>query len=300
MTDLGDRTKYIGGSDIGAVLGISPWTSKRELWLEKKGLGEPVEVNSDMKRGTVLEPVAAEQYKQQTGRKVRISNKTYQHKDFDFLRAHIDRQIVAIDDRGPGVLEIKCPGVYSLKQTEREGIAPNYVVQLQHYLGVTGYKWGAFCLFNAENWTTISFDVNRDDALIEQIEIACGAFWMSLHEKDCPYAEEEPATQVDIEPVGAQRVLHDKSSEFMVIMANLKRLYPNKKLEPIAWEAAKALALPYLDEWEFIQNELGRLSYLWQAKTSIDKKQMEKDGVLMKYTKTSKFRGFRPTFFNKE
>jgi predicted phage-related endonuclease len=35
MTDLGNRGEYIGGSDIAAILGLSPWTSRNALLREK-------------------------------------------------------------------------------------------------------------------------------------------------------------------------------------------------------------------------------------------------------------------------
>lgn len=30
-----DRTKYLGGSDIGAILGLSPYKTPLDVWLEK-------------------------------------------------------------------------------------------------------------------------------------------------------------------------------------------------------------------------------------------------------------------------
>ena len=32
-----DRTKYIGGSDIGAILGLSKFRTPLEVWMEKTG-----------------------------------------------------------------------------------------------------------------------------------------------------------------------------------------------------------------------------------------------------------------------
>ena len=32
-----DRSKYIGGSDIGAILGLSPFKSPLAVWMEKTG-----------------------------------------------------------------------------------------------------------------------------------------------------------------------------------------------------------------------------------------------------------------------
>ena len=39
MTTI-DRTTTIGGSDVAAILGLSPWRSPLDVWREK-ALGEP-------------------------------------------------------------------------------------------------------------------------------------------------------------------------------------------------------------------------------------------------------------------
>src|ERR1035437_6214014 len=52
------RAKSIGSSDAAVILGVSPWRTIRELWLEKTGKGKPQKQNSSMARGNKLEPVA--------------------------------------------------------------------------------------------------------------------------------------------------------------------------------------------------------------------------------------------------
>jgi len=69
---LQERKTGIGGSDASVVLGVNPYKTIRELWLEKTGLAQdPEKESGPILRGRVLEPVAADQYAQKTGRKIR-------------------------------------------------------------------------------------------------------------------------------------------------------------------------------------------------------------------------------------
>jgi putative phage-type endonuclease len=57
---LAVRASGLGGSEIAAVLGLSPWQSRFSLWHRKKGLLGPEPDNDGMSRGRRLEPVIAE------------------------------------------------------------------------------------------------------------------------------------------------------------------------------------------------------------------------------------------------
>jgi putative phage-type endonuclease len=53
------RAQGIGGSEIAAVLGLSPFESRFSLWHRKNGAIGPVELNDEMEWGTRLEPAVA-------------------------------------------------------------------------------------------------------------------------------------------------------------------------------------------------------------------------------------------------
>jgi putative phage-type endonuclease len=62
---LAARASGLGGSEIAAVLGLSPWQSRFSLWHRKKGLIGPEPDNDGMSRGRRLEPVIAEWFADQ-------------------------------------------------------------------------------------------------------------------------------------------------------------------------------------------------------------------------------------------
>ncbi|MCS7159914.1 MAG: hypothetical protein RMJ19_05525 [Gemmatales bacterium] len=65
---LGDRTKYLGATDIPAILGLSPWRTAYEVWLEKTGRFVPGELNDQhVIAGTTLQSGILELARQTRG-----------------------------------------------------------------------------------------------------------------------------------------------------------------------------------------------------------------------------------------
>ena len=162
MTDQKDRSKSLGGSDSPVVLGISKYKTRRELAQEKLGLLPEQEETAPMRRGKALEAIVADLYAEQTGRIVTARDEALVHPRHPFITGHIDRD-VATGDGMEGVLEIKCPGMAVFGRCKREGLPQEWVVQLQHYLGLKGASWGSFAVHNSELWELLWFDMKRDD-----------------------------------------------------------------------------------------------------------------------------------------
>ena len=58
---LEGRRRGIGGSDVAAVLQLSPWRTPLDVWNDKLGLSPEHEMTSSLYWGTTLEQVVAEQ-----------------------------------------------------------------------------------------------------------------------------------------------------------------------------------------------------------------------------------------------
>ena len=67
---LARRKAGLGGSDIAAIVGISPWSTPRDIYLDKKGLAAPEQETDAMYWGTTLEDIVAREYSKRTGRKI--------------------------------------------------------------------------------------------------------------------------------------------------------------------------------------------------------------------------------------
>lgn len=193
-----DRREYIGGSDSPAILGVDPWRGPADVYAEKRGLTADNDPTPAMKRGTALEPLVADMYAEATGRTLQQVPELLKHPGYEFIAGHIDRAIIG-NGNGNGVLEIKCPGAYMFRKIVREGVPDYYQIQLQHYLAVTGAKWGSLAIFNSDAWRLEWFDLERDDELIEQIMQADIAFWNRVQFGEPP--ENQPQKQIDLPPI---------------------------------------------------------------------------------------------------
>lgn len=138
---LSVRGQGIGSSDAAVAVGISPYKSPLELWLEKteRQAAADISANDAVFWGTTLEHIIANVYAQRTGTKVRRLNAVLQHPVHKFLLANLDR-IVQHPTDGSGILEVKTAGVNSAKFWE-EGVPDSYQCQVLHQLAVTGKPW---------------------------------------------------------------------------------------------------------------------------------------------------------------
>ncbi|HHY74066.1 MAG TPA: hypothetical protein GX497_12770 [Bacillus bacterium] len=170
---LHERTKGIGGSDSGIILGLNKYRTAFELWLEKTGQVEPVEIDNEaIYWGNEMENVVAKEFEKRTGKKVRRSNFMYSHPKYSFIKANVDRFVVGES----AVLECKTASAYLAKEWEGDEIPSAYLVQIQHYLGVTGKEKGYIAVLIGGN-RFVWKEIERDDELINMIFEAEKNFW---------------------------------------------------------------------------------------------------------------------------
>ncbi|MCX4025080.1 YqaJ viral recombinase family protein [Endozoicomonas sp. SM1973] len=88
-----NRRMGMGGSDIGAILGLNPYKTPLQVWKEKVGEVGPDQAGEAAYWGTQLEPVVAQEYTKRTGHKIQRINRVIHHADMPWMAANIDRII---------------------------------------------------------------------------------------------------------------------------------------------------------------------------------------------------------------
>ncbi|MEN4813374.1 YqaJ viral recombinase family protein [Bacillus velezensis] len=172
---LMERRKGIGGSDASVILGLNKWRTAFELWLDKTGQVPVSESASEAAYfGSILEDIVAKEFEVRSGKKVRRKKSMLKHPEHDFILANVDRMIVG----EKAILECKTTSEYNLKEWENDEIPADYIVQVQHYLGVLGpeYKKAYFAVLIGGN-KFVWKEIERDDELIEMIFTAEVEFW---------------------------------------------------------------------------------------------------------------------------
>lgn len=183
------RRSRFNASESAAVLGLNPWQTPYQLWLDKTGKSQ-TRPNAAMLRGTELEPLARAAYEQETGlvmQPVVLEAGNYS--------ASLDGMTL----EGDLVLEIKCPmrGAQSdLWQSVCAGQLPaNYQVQVQHQLMVSGGTTAHLWVFDGSRGLLL--EVGRDEGLMERIQSGWEAFAPFLDKDTPPPLSDRDARQRD-------------------------------------------------------------------------------------------------------
>lgn len=130
------RSRGIGGSDVAAVLGISPWVTQLQLYMTKRGEIEPQTTNKAMHWGNILETPILEEYSRVTGNQVVTVADTIISPTHPFMLANIDGRVN--DDL---IVEIKTASRGDHWGAEGTDEIPDYyLTQVHHYMTVTGAK----------------------------------------------------------------------------------------------------------------------------------------------------------------
>ena len=170
------RTKGIGGSDVSIIAGINPFKSVHQLWLEKTGQAEPEEEGSEYTHfGTLLEPIVRKEFMERTGIKVRQKHMLLQSEEHPFMFADLDG--VINEDGQLCIFEAKTASAYKQEVWEEEVPAP-YILQVQHYMAVTGAKKTYIAALVGGNHFFYHV-VERDEEMIAKIIVMEKYFWQN-------------------------------------------------------------------------------------------------------------------------
>lgn len=145
---LKERKFGIGGSDAAAVLGVSKWKTRAELWEEKTGRRKATDISD---KPCVQYGIHAEEPIRQLFAlnypeyEVKHQENTIiKHPKYPFLIASLDGILIDKETGEMGVLEIKTAEIVSSMQYDNwkgDKIPNTYYCQVLHYLNVTGYSF---------------------------------------------------------------------------------------------------------------------------------------------------------------
>lgn len=155
------RAQSRNASETPIVMGVSPWVTQYQLWLQRTGRGKS-EVNPAMRHGTRLEPAAREAYELLTGHVM---------EPLVLAEGDYSASLDGITLDGSLILEIKCPAKghdSDLWKQAQEGAVPeHYRWQIESQLMVSGAALAHLYVFDGtegilleqrprkEDWTVI-------------------------------------------------------------------------------------------------------------------------------------------------
>ena len=184
-----DRSKYIGGSDIGALLGLSKFKSPLEVWMEKTGKEIKKLDSMPLRFGSFAEGFVASEYSRATGFELMHDESIYLHPEHSFMSAHIDRFVLDGGASAPSrILECKTANPFSSSDWGEAGsdqVPMSYLCQCIWYMAITGIdKTDLAVLFGNSDFRI--YEIARDPVLEALVIAKASAFWNEHVLKDIP------------------------------------------------------------------------------------------------------------------
>jgi putative phage-type endonuclease len=188
-----DRTKYIGGSDIGAILGLSRFRSPLEVWMEKTGKEIRKLDSLPLRFGSFAEEFVASEYARATGFRLIHDESIYIHPEHAFMSAHMDRFVLeggaANSTPTPTrILECKTANPFSSGDWGEVGsdeVPMSYLCQCIWYMAITNInKVDLAVLFGNSDFRI--YEIARDLELEAVILQKASLFWNEYVLKDLP------------------------------------------------------------------------------------------------------------------
>lgn len=209
-------------------MGFNKYKSALNVWLEKTGELPPQEENQHMKMGHMLEPIVTQLFAEEHPElKVQKNNFLLQHDEYEFMLANIDREIIC-PFRGRGVFEAKTTSDWNKHLWTETQIPESYMLQVQWYLSVTGYKF-AYIAVLIGGVEYRSYLIERDDELIETMIAMAVAFWIHVVENTPPPVDGSESARDALEDMNRPedaceelQILPDALSETLIELEAIK------------------------------------------------------------------------------
>ena len=235
---LAARQSCITATDIAAVLGLSPWSTAFQVWLDKTGQATAIEDNRAMEWGRRLEPVIAAAYSEKTGIPIRKAE-------------FISREIIGvpcgctqdyISEDGTLNIEIKTSSMRDGWGEEgTDQIPAYYLTQVQWQMGVSGMTMTHLAALIAANDFRI-FHIPYDEEAFTVMVRRAAEFWALVVAQVAPDIDGSVAC-----------------SEYLTkrFKGDSKALLPAPSAEMVTSAKRYAELRVVIDQAETVQKELG-------------------------------------------
>ncbi len=303
---LENRRRYLGGTDMAAIAGVSPWSSKLSVYESKISQPGSDESTLPMRRGTALEDFVADEFTRARPGYTTYRPRPIVHDEWGFpAGASIDRYIATVDRPRTPVAVLECKTAFGFRSgakwdAETGELPEGYYIQAQWYLAVTGLDL-AYAAADTGGQDLTIVEVRADHHLHNALIDLGRRFWLDHVEANIPpqpdgsradgevlsglwLGETIPDPPIEIEDIEAERLVCE-------YLAREREVKAAKLAADQAKQALQALMGPHeaavvADRW--------RLSWKTQTRKTLDTKRLRADHpeLAAEYTKTSESRTF--------
>lgn len=278
---LKERKTYIGGSDLGSILGINNFRTELDVYFEKTSDGIAEDTTSESAYwGTVLEDVVAGEYAKRTGFKIEKPAGLIRHSEYPFIACNLDYWV--IDNKGNShILECKTANQMKVTCWGEEGtnqIPESYLYQVAYYAAITGAnRVDIAVLIGGQDFRIYRYD--KDEIMESKLIRVAKKFWNNHILAGVP---PKPRTQEDAAK------LYPKANGLEVraddiVLTKVQVLQDLKAREKTLAEEIKELQLyikNYMQDGELLVGEEGRCYATWKnskGRASLDTNKLKSE-----------------------
>lgn len=294
IKQLEARQKGIGGSDVAAIMGLSPWNTPLDIYyskvlkLSQKDVEEDQTTNERCKRGAIAERNIIDNYIADCHCEVITDLETFVHPEYPFLIGNVDAM------RADENVVIECKTVGGHPDQWEGEIPLHYKTQCAHYAMLTNAKRVDLAAM-FDRWRFRIFVYERDAEFENRILKACVEFWEKfvmaknpppmLRVEDAKFAMAKKDSVIEATDTIVSKVIHINE-----LQAQQQAL--NDEAEKI-----KVDVMNYMQENEILTDVEGNTLVTWKntTQTRLDTKKIKEINpeLYQQYSKQSNFRAFK-------
>lgn len=281
---LQQRTKGVGGSDVAAIMGLSPWKTPAQLWLEKTGRVQPEDLSGKpyVEFGNIMEPLIGKWYSERhPDRTVRRVNAICQSLERPWAQASLDYEVK--DGERWGVLEIKTART---AQDWQDGVPLYYLTQTVHYMTVTGRTFADVAVFFRDTCEFAEYRIEYDEEDAQAIIGDVDGFW-----KDYVQADVMPQLKGTGGEVGSLTdyygpasgpftQMHDSGPDTVEVLQAISAYQDAAQREKVAKAdktAAIATLIKHVGDGKGLETDVARVTWVRSKQTRFDTKAFAAD-----------------------
>lgn len=227
-----ERRHGVGASDVPAILGLDPYRSPLDVYLEKRGVLPAFTGNRFTDWGNRLEPLIAAAYADAMPGAILSTCKTRRHPTVDWAFATPDR-LVDTDD-ATWLLECKNRGLFTASdfgEPTTDQVPDSVAAQCAWQMFVTGFeRCDVAVLIGGNDFR--HYTLNRDEALIARVHELVAAFWerVQTEQPPAPLAQDN-AKMKALFPASGEALVAGDADHYATCRALLAAKAEAKELE---------------------------------------------------------------------
>lgn len=237
---LAARRRYLTASDAASVLGHSPWRSRLDVWLDKRGEAPPFEESERMRLGRLLEPAILRRYALDTDLTVAPNDLLHASDKYPWIACTPDA-IVLQDGKQVGLAQAKATSSVS---SWPDGQPPIYYqIQAAVEMATMDAPWDDFpTLISGSDYTCprVERHAGAEEAILSELH----EFWERYVVTGCtppPASEGDIKTWAKLVPAVERKIVS---------------LPPDAVAAFDAWQERKAVAAAAEKEAKALQAQL--------------------------------------------